>query len=418
VRKLARMAGMLGTIVMVVALNVVAQVTQYCHDPVSCWQIPSPIGLTCKAEYVTPTPCPAPTPTPTPAPTAPTPTPTKTPTPVVTPTPYTYTVTEFLKSRDLDYSYVMAITMLDGVVFVTGGVCCPGIGDGIGECLAVIDYTVTPPVHREFVCTYRDSSQMWEVVAAQAAHSDKWKWVVAGENTFRPATAALQVPDQSSNVWGFGIQSLTDPWFTWKANVGRLLYPEYARNWPLAILDLDGIRWLYVMRRDLLTQQWNLLRYSWPDAYHVALWTATTQLGAITEPLGPIAIDADGSLISTVDVEPTALATRLIPKPAGVTAGILWYPSSPATKIRVVRSRDQGRTWSDTGIVIKAPAGKTLWGCGWDHKSGGAATIPWHLLCVISTGKGPEVGDWNGASVRFNGALAPVNFGQKPVYWK
>jgi hypothetical protein len=37
---------------------------------------------------------------------------------------------------------------------------------------------------------------------------------------------------------------------------------------------------------------------------------------------------------------------------------------------------------------------------------------------VISTGKGPEVGDWNGASVRFNGAIAPANFGQKPVYWK
>jgi hypothetical protein len=328
-----------------------------------------------------------------------------------------YTITQFLNSRDLGYSYVMAMTMLDGALFLTGGVCCPGIGDGIGECQAVIDYTVSPPLFREWVCSYRDSSQMWEVGAAQVAHSDKWKWVLAGENTLRPATGALQTPGQASNVWGFGVQNLTDPWFTWKANVGRLLYPEYAKNWPLAVLDLDGMRWLYVMRLDLLTQQWSLLRYSWPDAYHTALWTTMTQLGAITEPLGPIAIDADGSLISTVDVDPPALKLRMWPAPAGVTVTPMWYPSAAATKVRVVRSRDQGRTWSETGIVINAPTGKTLWGCGWDHKSGGAATIPWHLLCVISTGKGPEVGDWNGASVRFNGATAPANFGQKPVYW-
>jgi len=394
----------------------------YCHDPGVCWEYPSPLGLQCATTPNT-IPCQVTIPTPTP-----TPTPTKTPTPAVTPTPYTYTVTEFLKSRDLGYSYVMAMTMLDGAVFLTGGICCPGLPDPalppgadpnnrLGECQAVIDYAVSPPAHREFVCTSRDSSQMYEVIAAQVAHSDRWRWVVAGENTFRPATAALQVSDQASNVWGFGVQNLTDPWFTWKANVGRVLYPEYARNWPLAILDLDGMRWLYVMRRDLLTQQWSLLRFSWSDAYNMALWTATTQLGAITEALGPIAIDVDGSLVSTIDVESPALKLRMRAAPAGVTVAPMWYPSSAATKIRVVRSRDQGRTWSDTGMVITAPAGKTLWGCGWEHRSGGAATIPWHLLCVISTGKGPEVGDWNGASVRFNGAIAPANFGQKPVLW-
>jgi hypothetical protein len=337
----------------------------------------------------------------------------------VTPTPVTYTVTEFVKARDLGYSYIMSLTMLDGVVFLTGGVCCPGIGDGIGECESAIDYTVTPPVHREFVCTYRDSSEMWEVVAAQVAHSDLYRWVVAGEHTRRAATGALQASGTASYVWGFGIQSITDRFFSWKSHVGRLLYPELMKRWPLAILDLDGLRYLYTMVLSLepYTGKFALQRFVWPGAYNTALYTTTTNLGELTEPLSPIAIDADGSLVATVDVEPTATIARLIPKPAGVTAGLMWYPSSAATKVRVVRSRDQGRTWSNTGIVINAPPGKTLWGCGWDHKSGGAATIPWHLLCVISTGKGPEVGDWNGASVRFNGAVAPINFGQKPVYW-
>ena len=376
------------------------------------------LGNVCPTGYNEVDFCPAVTPTPIPV--VVTPTPTRTPTPAVTPPPYTYTVTEFLKSRDLGYSYIMAMTMLDGVVFLTGGVCCPAIGSGIGECQAAIDYTVTPPVHREFVCTSRDSSEMWEVVAAQVAHSDVYRWVVAGEHTRRPATGALQASGTASYMWGFGIQSITDPFFSWKSNVGRLLYPEFVKRWPLAILDLDGLRYLYTMILGFepYTGKFALQRFAWPGAYHPALYTTTTNLGELAEPLSPIAIDADGSLIATLDVEPTALMKRLIPKPAGVTAGIMWYPSSAATKIRVVRSRDQGRTWSETGIVINAPAGRTLWGCGWDHRSGGAAKIPWHLLCVISTGKGPEVGDWNGASVRFNGATAPPNFGQKPVLWK
>jgi hypothetical protein len=396
----------------------IAEAQQYCWETGGgCHQQP-PIGMACYGT-LTAIPCPATTPTPTPTPAA-TPSPTKTPTPAVTPTPYTYTVTEFVKARDLGYTYIMAMTMLDGVVLLTGGVCCPAIGSGIGECLAAIDYTVSPPVHREFVCTYRDSSELWEVVAAQVAHSDVYRWVVAGEHTRRPATGALQASGTASYMWGFGIQSITEPFFSWKSNVGRLLYPEFTKRWPMAILDLDGLRYLYTMTLGLepYTGRFGLQRFSWPGAYHTALYTVTTNLGELAEPLSPIAIDADGSLVATVDVEPTARAARLISKPAGVTAGILWYPSAAATKVRVVRSRDQGRTWTDTGIVINAPAGKTLWGCGWDHKSGGAATIPWHLLCVISTGKGPEVGDWNGASVRFNGAAAPPNFGQKPVLWK
>ena len=399
----------------VAAIPVEAQ--QYCHETTGgCHQQP-PIGLACDGTLDT-IPCPPTTPTPIPTPSA-TPTPTKTPIPAVTPAPFTYTITEFVKARDLGYSYIMSMTMLDGVVFLTGGVCCPAIGSGIGECQAAVDYTVSPPIHREFVCTYRDSAEMWEVVAAQVAHSDVYRWVVAGEHTRRPATGALQASGTASYVWGFGIQSITDPFFSWRSNVGRLLYPEVIKRWPLAILDLDGLRYLYTMILPLDPPgRFALQRFSWPGAYHTALYITTTNLGELVEPLSPIAIDADGSLIATVDVEPTALAARLIPKPAGVTAGIMWYPSSAATKVRVVRSRDQGRTWSDTGIVINAPTGKTLWGCGWDHKSGGAATIPWHLLCVISTGKGPEVGDWNGASVRFNGAVAPVYFGQKPVYWK
>lgn len=409
-------------LILLFALVAGAASAQWCYNLTTgqCSPLYPELGITtCPTGWANSNePCPTSTPGPSPTPTRTvTPTPRATLTPTVTPVQASYTITQFLNSRDLGYSYVMAMTMLDSAVFLTGGVCCPGIPPGqssslIGECVAVIDYAVSPPLFREWVCSYRDSAQLWEAVAAQVARSDRWKWVAAGESTFRPATGALQTSAQASNVWGFGVQTLTDPWFTWTANIGRLLYPEYAKNWPLAILDLDGMRWLYVMRLDLLTQQWNLLRYSWPDAYHVALWTATTQLGSITEPLGPIAIDADGSLISTVDVNPLTLKPRML------AAAPTWYPSSEATKVRVVRSRDQGRTWSDTGIVINAPAGKTLWGCGWEHRSGGAAAIPWHLLCVISTGKGPEVGDWNGASVRFGNARAPATFGQVPVFWK
>jgi len=403
----------------VVAAGQVEAQQLYCHELTGCWAHPSPFGMQCTTTPNT-APCPVTTPTPT-----------ATPVPTVTPTPppVSYTITEFLKARDLGYSYIMAMTMLDGALFLTGGVCCPGIGDGIGECLAAIDYTVTPPVHREFVCSYRDSSELWEVVAAQVVHSDLDRWVVTGENTRRPATTALQTSGTASHVWGFGVRSITDPNFRWLGGTGTLISPEPLKRWPLAILDLDGIRYLYTMVLPLDSNYyWNgqalpmgsfaLQRFSWPGAYRTALYTTTTHLAVLKEPLSPIAIDADGSLISTVDVDPPALKLRMRAAPAGITVAPMWYPSSAATKIRVVRSRDQGRTWSDTGIVINAPTGKTLWGCGWDHKSGGAATIPWHLLCVISTGKGPEVGDWNGASVRFNGATVPANFGQKPVIWK
>jgi hypothetical protein len=341
----------------------------------------------------------------------------------------TYTITEFLKSRDLGYTYVMAITMQNGVAWGNGGVCCPGIGTGIGECLFSIDYNVNPPLFREWVCTYRDSSEMWEVGLVQTASSDEYKWVVTGENTRRPATGALQTSGTASYVWGFGVRSITDPNFRWLGGTGTLISPELLKRWPLAILDLDGIRYLYTMilaldssyyfdGRPIPEGTFALQRLSWPGAYRTAQYTLTTNLTLLTEPLSPIAIDADGSLISTVDVDPPALKLRMRAARAGVTVAPMWYPSSAATKIRVVRSHDQGKTWSDTGIVITAPTGKTLWGCGWEHRSGGAATIPWHLLCVISTGKGPEAGDWNGASVRFNSAVAPSNFGQKPVYWK
>jgi len=364
---------------------------------------------TCPPASVTPVPIATPTPRP------------GTPTP--TPTPAVYTVGEFLKSRDLGYTYVMALTMLDGVVWGNGGVCCPGIGDGIGECLFSIDYMQTPPIFREWVCTYRDSNELWEITAPQVARSDSYKWVVAGEATRRAALPALVKSGTASLTWGFGVQSLTERFFTWTQNVGRLFYPEFLKRWPLAILDLDGIRYLYCMTLKLdgpTAGQFALERYAWPSAYHVALYTQTTSLGVLPVPLSPIAIDVDGSLLSTIDVETTASASA-----AGVRASALsmtahaqWYPSGSSTKVLVMRSLDQGRSWSETGLVIQAPAGKALWGCGFEHKSGGAAVQPLHLLCTLAPlGKGPETGEHIGADVRFASAKVPASWGQKPVLW-
>jgi hypothetical protein len=98
----------------------------------------------------------------------------------------------------------------------------------------------------------------------------------------------------------------------------------------------------------------------------------------------------------------------------------MWWPQSDSTAVKIVRSRDEGRTWVDTGVRINPPAGKTLFGCGWDHRSGGAAVQPWHVVCTIGTGLGPDVtpSDWNLGDVRMTGAKLPAAWGKVPVKWK
>ena len=98
----------------------------------------------------------------------------------------------------------------------------------------------------------------------------------------------------------------------------------------------------------------------------------------------------------------------------------MWWPSQGATKVNVLRSKDEGRTWSDTGIQVAAPTGRMLFGCGWAHKSGGAAEQPWLLLCTIGTGKGPDQmpPDWNGGYIAVVGTKLPAGWGKKPVLWK
>jgi hypothetical protein len=383
---------------------------------VSCWngnqcQPWSGVLGNCPANWFpSTTPCAAvPTPTPTPQPTA-APTPTATPTPV----PLAYTVQQFQTANAIGYTYIQALNMIDGTLWGNGGVCCPGVGDGIGECLFVVDFTQPVPVHREWWCTYRDSSELYETVGPQVAHSDRYRWVVAAMVNRRPAVGALQSEAVASLLVGFGTQSLTDPYITWKSGVGRLLYPENRGVWPLGILDLRGVRWIYAMVMDNFYGQFELWRFQWPDANSTALWDPSTKLAVLTEPLSDIAIDKDGSLVSTVDTTPSKLAGR-----ARGTGPLRWWPTSDATQVKVVRSTDEGRTWAEV-TRFNAPVGKFLCGCGWDHKSGGGAVQPWHLVCTISSGKGPDAvpSDWNFADIRVNGAKVPANWTVAPVLWK
>ena len=112
-------------------------------------------------------------------------------------------------------------------------------------------------------------------------------------------------------------------------------------------------------------------------------------------------IDADGSLI-TADSD--------------WSGGNIYMSKT----VRIWRSKDEGRTWVNTGIHFDARAGKTLFGCGFAHRSGGAALQPLHLICTEGTGLGPEQSpsNWNAVSVRVTGAKVPTSWGQKPVYWK
>jgi hypothetical protein len=162
---------------------------------------------------------------------------------------------------------------------------------------------------------------------------------------------------------------------------------------PQGILDL-GSRYLYARVLRSGDTRYSLGRWYWPTPFGTAWWSSETILSRDIPGFSGIAIDADGSLIAT----------------NGEAAN--------NTVVEVWRSRDEGRTWAKTGIHFDAPAGRTLFQCGWEHKSGGAAAVPWHLLCVLGDGSGPETGGWHAASVRVNGAKVPATWGQKPVIWK
>jgi hypothetical protein len=310
----------------------------------------------------------------------------------------TYTITPLFTGTDLGYSYVQWMSMQDGVVWGNGGVCCPGIGDGIGECIFAINYNVSPPAFKELWCTYRDSKQLWESALPQVASSDVYKYVVAGVQTYRPATGALQDAWKDGELWGFGTNEIAGPGWQKTRGAGTIFHMTGWHYFPQGILDLGGTRWLYanVIYKDGGS---GLVRFYWPNAWQIALWEPTTNLSPANPGGSGIVIDADGSLI-TADSD---------------WSGGHIYTSKT---VRLWRSKDEGRTWVNTGIHFDARPGKTLFGCGFAHRSGGAALQPLHLLCTEGTGKGPDAipSDWNAVSVRATGAAVPANFGQKPVF--
>ena len=366
-------------------LAVSASAQQYCHEPGgTCWQYPSPIGLRCTT---TPnnTPCPA-----------------STPIPTVTPTPKpelqpTYTITPLFTASNLGYTYVQWMSLQNNVLWGNGGICCPGIGDGIGECIFAIDYNINPPVFKELWCTYRDSSQLWESGLVQVASSDTYKYVVAGVRTYRPATGALQDTFKDGEIWGFGSNEIAGSGWQKAKSTATIQHITGCILFPQGILDLGGARWLYAntLYKD---GGGGLVRFYWPDAWRIALWDPSTILSAAAPGGSGIVIDKDGSLI---------------------TADSDWSGGNIYTgkTVRLWRSKDEGRTWVNTGIHFDARTGKTLFGCGFAHRSGGAALQPLHLICTEGSGKGPDQtpSDWNAVSLRVTGATVPPNWGVRPV---
>jgi hypothetical protein len=407
-------AGMRGKIT-IVAVALLVAATLHAGTVQSCWQGnvcqpwndtvfgPCPVGWTPNTN-----PCPA---------ASPTPAPTVAPTATATPTPapqLPYTVQPVLAASALGYSYLQAPTMIDKSTWGNGGVCCKSPGETAGECEWVIDNNPPIPTYREWWCTYRDSSELYESLGPQVAHSDRYKWVVAMMVNRRPPVGALQSEAAASILVGFGLQSLSEQ-FRWPERVGRLFPQEDRGLWPLGILDLRGVRWLYCLVLENFYGRFELWRFAWPDAYSPALWSTTTKLAVLTDPLSEIAIDKDGSLVSTIDTTPAKFA-----RGSKLAGKLKWWPTADSTLVKVVRSTDEGRTWADAGISFAAPAGKFLSGCGWEHTSGGGAVVPWHLLCIMSSGKGPDAvpSDWNLADIRVNGAKVPANWGVTPVLVK
>jgi hypothetical protein len=363
-------------------LAAISQAQTYCHwTDGTCYALPSPLGCPASATTNT-TPCPA---------VSPTPTPTATPTPSPTPAPMSYSVTSFVKAKDLGMTYFNWPSQMNGVVWGNTGQCCPGIGTGPGECVFSLERSSN--TSRLWWCTYRDSSQLWESASVQVASGDVYAWVVAGVKTYRPANDALQSDFHEGTVWGFGVPSITQTWFGISTLADVLRYPD-AVLFPLGILDLDGARWLYARVWSYSEADYMLGRWYWPRAWQSAQWSSETILSKSIPSFQAMAIDSDGSLIATTG----ELQNNLV--------------------VKIWRSKDKGRTWTDTGSAFSAPSGTTMFQCGFEHKSGGAAVVPWHLLCVQGDGQGPDAGTWSIADIRVNGAKVPANWTVAPVLWK
>jgi len=420
---------------------------QFCKTPTQCYAwTPGTIAGPCNAPNVVVASCDGVTPTATPIPTSPptgaglctdfdgsnchafgpvfggttcappsvivlacpTPTPVPTPTPIPTEPQPSYTIIDFLSPADLPAppgslggtveTYIQACTMVAGVMWCNVGNCCPPIGDQTGgECAISIGFNLPIPQVRYWWCTYLNSEQLWETGCIQAANSDRDHWVVTGQWTSRPAVEVLKDGWKDSQVWSFGVPALNTPSWFFPQDVVVTAGEVNTDMWPQGILDLGGERWLYVQYMGT-EGQFGIARLLWnrvgPSA-SAASWVSGSKL--CDDPSLPmfsgIAIDKDGSLIATSG----------------------WWPSQQNKTVWVYRSRDEGLTWARTGIKFDAPEGRTLFGCGWDHSSGGAAAQPWRLTCTEGDGGGPTDGNWHEAIVLVNGATVPPNLKTKPV---
>ena len=398
-----------------IAVGVASGQQLYCHESTGCYPLPLPPGMTCSGTVDTVA-CPAATPTPTP-----TVAPTATPTPGE-PQP-AYTVTQFLAPHDLGptYTYLQAprLLVLPGHTYLTlnGGDCCPGIGDGIGECSVFVDYSTAAPWWGELFCTYRDTPDLWETSGGAMA-LDYRGLQLWGDTDYRPAVSVQQSEWKDSWLWH---RELAYPVQSQNISPGPGSVQRFAGWWPdrmllpQGLLRLGGQDYLYAMSFQGPGMQYT--RFAVDSGLPMERPLPPGQ--PLVQPLfSGIAIDADGSLIATTDDEPpaaTTTAARMNARAAGMTAHAQWWPSQNGGTVRVWRSRDAGVTWKQTGITFAAPKGRALFGCAFATANWGAALQPWLLVCSIGTGQGPDVGDWGLAYIATAGAKVPANLGAKPA---
>lgn len=453
---------MAGAIAISLILASPSQATDYCHCPADnppchpvilggcqvppCWVNTIPCSTTATpTPTVAPTIAPTPTPTRTPAPGTPTPTPTApagtptptppagafcccppalggcgpvgifgcvgqcyrvescpcsdaTPTPTPTPTPsvtpVAYTVHEFLRSSDIGRTYIQAMSLFNGVLWGNDGVCCPSIGQGPGECIFAIDYTQPTPAIHEAWCTYRDTTELWESGSVQVDLTDYGPLVVGGL-TRRPADWRLGSAPRNVSMWTMSAGSGNTRWFLQALRRDAQLNPQIYAYFPLGLVRVFGIEYLYAESVDLAGDIY-LKRFFWSEAYGALMWDSAFSPGKRLMHFTSIAVDDDNSLIALTG----------------------WYPDQTNTTIGLWRSTDEGKTWTNTGQTWEAPAGRTLFGCGFDRTQGGRAVKPFHLVCTIGTGKGPDQmpSDWNAAEIISEGGASIPHSDVLPVY--
>jgi hypothetical protein len=194
-----------------------------------------------------------------------------------------------------------------------------------------------------------------------------------------------------------------------------------SKAWPVGILDLQGARYLYSMYMTAdRPDRFLLARFVWLDARHYVTLEREWLLSELAHPISGIAVDVDGSLLATWDEEqagPPVVAASMTARTSGISVKPLWWPSACSRSTHVIRSRDEGRTWQETGITFAGSDGRCVVGCAFAHDGRGAAVQPWLLLCTSTSGKGPAMtpSDWNAAYVAWPGAKLPKSIGQKPI---